>query len=175
MRYCERYSNSCTQCARFCTALCSASWIRYAWPSHYWHSARHDKQCTMTTAGHHQESRVLFDWRTWAAQDSSGEMARGVLGGLLEQWGDRLGSRGTLYQALHNPLSGREGVPWLPLSRPLFTGACSSLPPANSLLYCSQAISLCIELSCSWSESHRSECCRADMAQSGSILRCRQL
>ncbi|BDA47525.1 Vacuolar fusion protein CCZ1 homolog [Coccomyxa sp. Obi] len=56
-------------------------------------------------------------------QDPSGGLAREALAGLMVQWGERLSSsKGALYQSLHNPLSGREGVPWLPLSRPLFTG-----------------------------------------------------
>lgn len=51
---------------------------------------------------------------------------RGALAGLVARWGERLSSaKSAEQQALHNPLSAQEGVPLLPLPRPLFTSACS--------------------------------------------------
>jgi hypothetical protein len=68
---------------------------------------------------------------TWVpdGQDPSGQSARGALAGLVAQWGNRLCSaKGTEQQALHSALSAQEGVPLLPLPRPLFTSASSHRP-----------------------------------------------
>ena len=54
-------------------------------------------------------------------QDDSGEAARGALSGVLQRWGDQLNSSKGRAD-LHNPLSMGEGLPLLPLSRPLFAG-----------------------------------------------------
>ncbi|KAK9823556.1 hypothetical protein WJX72_003727 [[Myrmecia] bisecta] len=55
-------------------------------------------------------------------QDASGSAARTALKGVVAEFGDRLArGKGNEFISLHNPLSMRDGVPWLPLPRPLFT------------------------------------------------------